>query len=133
MLDELVAVLNKKEFRKGTRQEALTEALNWCRDNNEHGKDMPAHYAAHLIESGILFYDPDHDMYDIIEPIKSWLEPHKIHKNPWPIPESCKYCSSDHIMIPPDELINRGVVSGHYPPKCRDCGKYLYPEDDGSV
>ena len=77
-VDELMAVLKERDFKKGSTQESLTEALNWCRDNNEHGKEMPPQYAADLIESGILFLDPDHNMYDIIEPIKSWLEPHKV-------------------------------------------------------
>ena len=79
--DKLAVAELKRRLRKTATQEALTEALNWCRDNNEHGKKMPAQYAADLIESGILFWDPKHEMYDIIEPIKSWLEPHKIESN----------------------------------------------------
>ncbi len=81
MQDETIAELKRREFRKGTRQGALTDALNWCRDNNEHGKNMPGQHAADLLKSGILFWDPSHEMYDIIEPIKSWLEPHKIEPN----------------------------------------------------
>lgn len=76
--DELVVALKKKEFRWGPAQGCLTLALEWCRDNNEHGKKMPGQRAANLLEAGILFWDPKHEMYDIIEPIKSWLEPHKI-------------------------------------------------------
>jgi hypothetical protein len=39
---------------------------------------MSAKHASSLLEAGILFWDPKHEMYDIIEPIKSWLEPHKV-------------------------------------------------------
>lgn len=73
--DELIAEIKKKEFRWSVTQGLLTLALNWCRDNNEHGKKMPAKHAAYLLEAGILFWDPKYEMYDIIEPIKSWIEP----------------------------------------------------------
>lgn len=128
-VDELRAALKKKEFTWSPVQGLLTLALKWCRDNNEHGKEMPGEHAAALLKAGILFWDPKHEMYDIIEPIKSWLEPHRIEKNPFPIPGSCKYCNSNRITIPPNKLINRGMVSGYYPPKCMDCGKFLYPEE----
>lgn len=76
--DGLIAELKKKEFRWSVTQGLLTLALNWCRDNNEHGKEMPGDHASALLKAGILFWDPGHEMYDIIEPIKSWLEPHKV-------------------------------------------------------
>lgn len=79
MADELtINAVKEWRFKKGATQEALTKALNWCLENNEHGKYMPGQHAADLLESGILFWDPKHEMYDIIEPIKSWLEPHRV-------------------------------------------------------
>jgi len=69
LMEALVVMSKVRE----DRHKELAEALAWIEENNIHGCSMPPEHAQILVTSNILYFNSEHQMFDVIEPIKRWL------------------------------------------------------------